>query len=529
MNYRPWIHLFGSLLAPAAQRFHRSLQDPETAQRRVQQQIGDRLIASDYGKAFGIRSIDDWQRVPIVEYDDLLPWIRQGSEFDSQNEGAKGAKNFAEVNLFCPKSPLTPEPILFHERTSGTSGVPKWIPYTRSLRRSFNHAFCVWAYDLIRHGAPFTTGKLYFCISPQFPGAANEPLADQLADDSQYLDRWLQWMLRPFWVSLPNSSWRSVEEFKWQLAVALLQAADLEIISIWSPSFLTVMLEYIQTHRHALRRSLRLSAQRDRLLQAAEISWAAVWSNLKLISCWDSATAADSASGLRSQFPGVLVQGKGLLATEAPITIPLIAANGYVPVLDHILFELEAEDGAVCWLHQGRVGKTYTLILSQTGGLYRYRLGDRVRVTHFYQQTPCLEFVGRGKDTSDLVGEKLHAAFVADVLQHLNLAATFQTLVAATQPFRYILLLDNATESAAAIAQQLDRLLCESPHYRHARLLGQLAAPNVFVSPQIPAWLTAEELKAGKTWGDIKHSQLRCQPIVPAQLAPLTALATDRS
>ncbi|MDJ0694669.1 GH3 auxin-responsive promoter family protein [Mastigocoleus sp. MO_188.B34] len=34
-------------------------------------------------------------------------------------------------------------------------------------------------------------------------------------------------------------------------------------------------------------------------------------------------------------------------------------------------------------------------------------IGDRVRVTHFYQSTPCLEFLGRTQEISDLVGEKL--------------------------------------------------------------------------------------------------------------------------
>jgi hypothetical protein len=491
VNYQPLIQLFGQVLTPAAHPFHRSLSNPEAAQHCIQQRIGDRLIASAYGQALGVRSIEDWQQVPIVEYTDLLPWI-----------GLSPAKH-------CQ---LTPEPILFYERTSGTSGTAKLIPYTRSLRRSFNHAFCVWASDLIRHGPQFRTGKLYFCISPQFHGAAHPSEPSGLANDSQYLDRWLQWVLRPFWVTVPQTG-QSVEAFKWQLALALLQAEDLEVISIWSPSFLTVMLDFIQTHREELRRSLRISAQRDRFLQSPAIPWQQVWSNLKLISCWDSAMAADAAQGLRSQFPTVLVQGKGLLATEAPVTIPLLAANGYVPVLDQVFFEFEAEEGLVQRLHQVQVGKIYSLIVSQLGGLYRYRLGDRVQVTHLYQNTPCLEFAGRGSHTSDLVGEKLHITFVVEVLRQLQLTATFQTLVPTTQPCRYVLLLDQATASAEAIAQQLDRLLEQSPHYRHARLLGQLAAPQVIVSTQVSQWLTAQALQAGKTWGDVKHSQLHCQAI----------------
>lgn len=44
---------------------------------------------------------------------------------------------------------------------------------------------------------------------------------------------------------------------------------------------------------------------------------------------------------MQLQFPNVFVQGKGLLATEAPMTIPLIEANGYVPVLDEVFLNLK--------------------------------------------------------------------------------------------------------------------------------------------------------------------------------------------
>ena len=34
---------------------------------------------------------------------------------------------------------LTTEPVLMMEKTSGSSGAAKYIPYTRSLRREFQH------------------------------------------------------------------------------------------------------------------------------------------------------------------------------------------------------------------------------------------------------------------------------------------------------------------------------------------------------------------------------------------------------
>lgn len=489
---------FGHILAPASRRFYAALAQPQQAQRAVQQRLVDRLQQCEYGHTFKIRSCEDWQRLPIVEYEDLEPWIVQEP---------------AGMPSRSKQSPLTPEPILFYEPTSGSSDSVKQIPYTHSLRRSFNHLFCVWAYDLITHGPPFSTGKLYFSISPSFSEAST---SSGTTDDSDYLDPWLRWLLRPFLVMPPQS--RTPEMFKETLARTLLQTEALEIISIWSPSFLTAQLDYIQTHRERLQIDLkdRLSAARSHLLNQPNIPWTDLWPQLKLISCWDSVTAADGAAGLRSQFPNTLVQGKGLLATEAPMTVPLVAAQGCLPLLDEILFEFEDSQGRCFGLHQLEVGQDYAVIISQSGGLYRYRMGDRVRVTHTFLDTPCLQFIGRGQTISDLVGEKLHIQFVSDILDRLDLSARFQSLVPIRQPAGYVLLLDRCDQKIETLAYQLEQALCESYHYRLARQLGQLAPARVAVSGTIAEQLSAAKAKSGQRWGDIKHARLDTMPLEQA-------------
>ncbi|MEM9138101.1 MAG: GH3 auxin-responsive promoter family protein, partial [Cyanobacteria bacterium P01_F01_bin.42] len=333
------------------------------------------------------------------------------------------------------------------------------------------------------------------------------------ADDSDYLDPWLRWLLRPFLVMPPYS--RTPAAFKENLARTLLQTEALEIISIWSPSFLTAQLDYIQTHRQRLQTDLknRLSAARSQLLHQDPIPWTELWPQLKLISCWDSVTAADGAAGFRSQFPNVLVQGKGLLSTEAPMTVPLVAAEGCVPLLDEIFFEFEDSQGHCFGLHQLEVGQDYTVIISQMGGLYRYRMGDRVRVTHHFLETPCLQFIGRGQSVSDLVGEKLHLQFVSDLLDRLDLSARFQSLVSVRQPDGYVLLLDRCDRKLETLAQQLEQGLCESYHYQLARQLGQLASVRVMVSTTIAEQLATAKAQSGQRWGDIKHARLESNPI----------------
>ncbi|MCJ8278920.1 MAG: GH3 auxin-responsive promoter family protein [Rivularia sp. ALOHA_DT_140] len=519
------IKLFSKLIESTNHKFYQALKNPKAAQTKVQKEIFNNLLKSDYGRYLRVKNIQDWHRIPIVKYHNIENWIHTQKQ--------------DKTHL------LTSERVSFYEKTSGSRGSAKLIPYTNSLRRSFSQMFCVWAYDLIKNGPNFKTGQIYFCISPQL--AENQQIESQnsldtqsLQDDSEYLDSWLKHLMNYFLVSPPGlNKLRDAEEFKHQLAKTLLISEKLEIISIWSPTFLKVILDYIQNNRKKLALELKdeMSAKRRLMLlqphlfkqiyenpklnelfqkiNSDKIPWNLLWSELKLISCWDSANAADGADFLRSLFPNVLVQGKGLLATEAPMTIPLISAKGCVPLLNEVFFEFLDESGFVYQLHELKQGKTYDMIISQKGGFYRYQIGDRVRFTHSYLNTPCLEFIGRQKEVSDLVGEKLHSDFVRNVLEKLSLeGSNFKSLVPVkNSQERYILLLDNTHKNPEKIAVQLEEELQKSHHYHRARLLGQLQPVQVMVSPQIPEIISLYKTKSGKKWGDLKHDILSTQPI----------------
>jgi hypothetical protein len=520
-------------LKPTAGEFHRCLREPKKTQLSLQQQFFSAFQQSYYSQALAsitlLKSVEDrpnhlfpkregkplslqergwgrgqnvshksiynWSQIPIIEYTDIQDLInRQLTE---------------NTNFF------KPEKVLFYEKTSGSRSAAKLIPYTKSLLNSFNNMFCVWAYDIISNVPKLCKGKIYFCVSPQLGEGNSNKFG--LANDTEYLNPWLRWFLNPFLVSSVGLNRISDPEvFKYELAKRLLVAEDLEIISIWNPTFLKVILDYIQSNQDRLDRELknRLSQERSQLLLSSQIEWTKIWPHLKIISCWDSAHATSQANYLRSLFPDVMVQGKGLLATEAPMTIPLTKAGGCVPMLTEVFFEFLDGLGEIHLLHELKVGATYEIVISQKGGLYRYKIGDRVRVTHYYLNTPCLEFIGRNAEISDLVGEKLNEDFVKDCLINLKLKDTFfQSLLPVLEPNpHYVLLLDKAEENAEAIATKLDALLQKTYHYRQARLLGQLAPVRVFISSDIADLIVKCQIESGKKWGDIKH-QIILNPV----------------
>jgi hypothetical protein len=500
-----------AVLWPAQRRFAAALADPEAAQRRVQARLAARLAATEYGRHLGVRTPDDFAaRVPVVDYDALAPWLaRQRAE-----EGAV----------------LTPERVLFYEKTSGSTGPAKYIPYTASLRRSFSRMFAVWAGDLLARGPGFTTGKLYMSVSPSFAHEASTArgVPVGMADDRDYLDGWLRRLSAPFIVadgSLARA--RSVEAFKERTCALLLGEPDLEVISVWSPSFLKVLLDQIVFERHIWARAL--APARRRALLSDPVDWPRVWPRLRLVSCWADAAAAPQARALARLFPGVMVQGKGLLATEAPLTVPLVGAAGALPLVDEVLLELEDEDGRLVPVWAGEPGREYGVVVSQSGGLYRYRMGDRVVVGAGRGRTPGLTFVGRAVGTSDLVGEKLNERFVAQVLDEVARTAFVKTLVPVREPVdHYVLVVDRLDDDTRALAAALDGRLRRAHHYHHARELGQLGAPRACVAHDAAAIVSGDYGRRGVRLGDIKPRALHTGPVEGA-LRALVGGGTLRS
>src|SRR5207244_4143836 len=360
---------------------------------------------TEYGRHYAITGRESYrefrERVPIVDYDELAPWI--------ERQASRGG------------AVVTAEPPLVYEQTSGSSGRRQLIPYTSALLASFNACFVVWAAD------------------PRL----------------------------------------------WS-------------ISAWSPSCRLTLREFAGEHRarigDALARGYREAGGRRftftpaqearlRLLRADPIPWAELWPALKLLSCWTDGSSGLFVEALRRRFPGVLLQGKGLLATEAPITIPLIDAPAPLPLVDEVLLELEDEAGRVLPLHEVNDGGVYGVIVTQRGGLLRYRMHDRVVVQGRVGHTPCLRFVGRDDQVSDLVGEKLNETFARDALRRVfGDAEAFSFLVpivAHGQLPHYICITDHPAGACPTRATCLEAELGQAFHYRQARLLGQLAPVSV--------------------------------------------------
>ena len=470
--------------APRAARFVAALTDCERAQRSALARLIRPAAGTAYARQFGLRPDDDVDafraKLPPVDYATLKPWIAR------EEAGGSGI--------------LVPGRIHRYEPTSGSGGVNKLIPCNAALLASFRSLFAVWAHDLLGHLLCPHSGRVFISVSPRLgPGS-------EARHDTDYLAGPLRLLLAAFLVGPDRDSEQTDPlDFRDALALALLRCPDLEIISIWSPTYLLVLLDHIEAHRERL--AAHLPSGRRRLLDHDSIPWPRLWPRLSLVSCWNAAAAAAPAQHLARRLPHAPMQGKGLLATEAPVTVPLVEAGGCVPMVDEVFIELEDAHGNLCLLHEACTGREYALLISQAGGLLRYRLGDRVRVSGHWRDTPLLEFVGRVDAVCDLVGEKLHENQVAGTLRSLLAPDAYGLLVpvvTAIPPY-YRLVTDRHDPR---LPERLDTALLAGHRYREARALGQLALPRLTVLGDARRVVHDFLIADGMMVGDIKDMAL---------------------
>lgn len=474
------------------QRFERALQKPRKTQMKTLQAI---LKAAGRSE---LRDYAQFSQLPLCDYEDLAPRIARARE---------QGKNFL--------SQARPR---FYEPTSGSSGICKLIPYTPALLQSFTHLFLLWAHDTLRYGPALRGGRIYFSVSPQFHATA-----EGLSDDSAYLTGPVSKLFQIFTIVPPQiKALRNPSDFYRILALYLLAAPDLEVISIWSPGFLLALLEEIRTQRQTLAeagqsachevQSLRFktgvvpATSRAALLSTGEPDWPRLFPGLRLISCWAAQNSAVGYRRLQALFPGVHLQAKGLLATEAPISFPSEKYGQFLPLLEEVFFEFLTPEGHVYLLDELQTGQEYELIISQKSGLLRYRLGDRVRVNGQVKATPCFEFIGRDQSVSDLVGEKLHESLLSQLIREYW-PDTWVCLIPDSQSSCYILCSDQPIDGTA-----LETRLMETPHYHNARQLKQLNPLQSLYIPDLSErikdfYCTRRGLKRGDIKDQILYSR----------------------
>jgi len=535
-------------------RFLCAVQRPESTQTALLRGLLRRHATTQFGRAHRfdqLRTVGEFQQaVPLSDHRDYESHLQ------------RIARGEPDV--------LTRDPVTHFVPTSGSTSARKLIPWTAGLQGDFNRAIGAWTSDLFTQHPDLKKGRAYWSVSPSIPEEQDmhSKIPIGFEDDTEYLGSFARKVISSV-MAVPSAvrHFRDIETYRHLVLLHLVAARDLRLVSVWHPTFFTLLLDSLPAHfesivrtihtgiinpphrlpdklRRQFQRRFHRDPERSRELRALDPARPEmIWPQLQILSAWGDHQSPHRTDLMR-RFPKARFQPKGLLATEAVVTIPF-AGTKPLALTSHF-FEFLDEAGGIHLAHQLESSRRYEVVVTTSGGLYRYRLRDQVEVTGFLERTPCLRFAGRAGRVSDLCGEKLDEQFVRDAVDRLNAppesvtgntpaestmasrspspggdggrtdAIRFRLLAADTEshpPGYTLFLVADPVPDLQSLATRLEDALCRNPHYRHCRFLGQLRAVRVRAADPGSidayfAWRTAR----GQNLGDIKPVTIESGP-----------------
>src|ERR1700733_10746456 len=219
-----------SSCASGAVHFSRVRRQPEVAQRELLFSILRRDANCIYGRAHSlerVRSVEDFQAaLPVATYEDLRPWVERILD--------------GEGNV------LTSDPVLLMERTSGSTAAAKYIPYTPGLFTEFQAALAPWLWNLYLTYPGLLRGTAYWQVTPLARGSERTrggiPIG--LGAETSYFTPSQQRALAQL-LSVPAeiTGMTDIESSLYVTLFFLLSDRNLSLISVWNPSFFSILLK----------------------------------------------------------------------------------------------------------------------------------------------------------------------------------------------------------------------------------------------------------------------------------------------
>ena len=174
-------------------------------------------------------------KIPIVNYEDI--------------------KEFVEKEKSGENNVLLSDKIKLFELTSGSTFNVKYIPYTEKFLKSYMNGVFAWIYNLYQNNKRLFFGSSYWSVSPilKREAATSGGIRVGIEDDTSYFDKVSGFFLNKlFTVPKEIKNIQNMEDFLLITAVFLLLSENLAMISVWSPSFLMILLDFIEKNHKVI-------------------------------------------------------------------------------------------------------------------------------------------------------------------------------------------------------------------------------------------------------------------------------------
>ncbi|MDO5329377.1 MAG: GH3 auxin-responsive promoter family protein [Coriobacteriia bacterium] len=388
---------------------------------RLLQDNKDTKIGQKYDFA-SIKTVEEYQkRVPISTYADYEDAILRMTEN-------------GETNI------LTSYPIMLYAKSSGTSGCPKCIPSTVEHAKVIKNYLCNLKYKLIgdKLGKDCFDGKcllaveklltklpcgiLYGPISSMMFEAFGENYEDYLTSPKEIVEfdgkSDLVYLTARFAMQevdlteiVATFSTRILDVFRYINKNSQLLIHDIETGTI------DECIKILPKTKDALLKKIKPMPQRAEELRDVfdntdDICLAKkIWPRLAYVQTIGTSSFKSYMDKLKTYIGDTDIFYVGLMASEGIFTYPLdINSTKAVPCPDFMFYEFlpagTNNTEEIVTIDNLEIGKEYEIITTNLSGFYRYRMGDVVRVSGMYKNTPILEFVHRINYNVSIFGEK---------------------------------------------------------------------------------------------------------------------------
>lgn len=426
-----WI--FDMVMRKPVAEFSRGLARPFATQEATLRRILAANAATEFGRRYRFEQLlertgsDLWRDfrrdVPIRPYEEFLPEIERMCN--------------GEANVLVPGRPE------MFSLTSGTSSAPKFCPVTRAFIKEHHRQHLLWMYNVYRDHPGVNQGKYLVFASPAEMGRTAGGIPYGAMSGRQVETQSIPVRRR---MAVPALIGRLEDaESRWfNLLLFALAEEDIRVAVSVNPSTLTalghrlgqdgeMLLDAMEKGHPAgrdanasatarlLARRFQPNPERARRLRRilkvnGSLSPAAVWPRLEAILTWQGGAASFYRPHVAALWGSAPQRCLGLRASEGTFSIPLrdFSASGVLALGGHAMEFLPAgdekpprPDAPTLLAGQLEEGELYRLIATTSGGLYRYDLGDLVRVTGFVGKTPEVAFERRAGATLSATGEKV--------------------------------------------------------------------------------------------------------------------------
>jgi hypothetical protein len=448
--------------------------------------LGDilrRNADTEFGREHGFRTAGNvraYQRqVPIRQWHDVSPYV------DAVVEGRHNV--------------LTRDVPFFFHRTTGTTGTPKMIPFTRRCQAAAKLTHRMWVYKNILDNPGVLKGRVFAILNAGVDGYTQR--RETYGSVSGNIFFRLPSILRRRY-SHPYDIYHieSLDARRYALLRFAVEQ-NCTFACTGNPSSLLTAFEFGDQHSEMLiqdihdgtldnrfdipdhirafalntllpnpRRARAIAAARQRV---GHLRPAGYWPDLHVVGCWIGGSMGHFAP-LLSQWcgEGLRFRDAGYMASEGVFSIPLgndspdgvltLHSSFYEFVPEH---EFGHPGATALMAHEVEPEQNYHVVITTTGGLYRYAMNDVIRVTGMEAGSPTIRFLYKGGNVQNVQGEMVTVDHVMSTMSKISsdFGITVQhfQVIAELSTRRYVLHIEPSLDLPVPI---LERLLPSFDH-----------------------------------------------------------------